>query len=70
MNLPVPNTKEIEQFKELYFERTGVHLDNQEALDLATRFLILCYLGMTRPPGITEEQWQKLYARTEQNRNS
>ena len=49
MNLPVPNAKEVEQFKRLYLEHKGVELGDAEALELSTRFLQFFYFGITKP---------------------
>ena len=54
MNLPVPTPSEVTKFKELYRKHRGVELSDEEALDLATRYLQLFYLGITKPPGTTQ----------------
>ena len=50
MNLPVPNAKEVAEFKRLYSKHRGVDLDDDTALDLSTRFLQFFYFGITKPP--------------------
>lgn len=55
MILPVPGEENVEKFKALYAKHMGVELDGREALELATRFLVVAYLGMHEPPGTGEK---------------
>jgi hypothetical protein len=42
---PIPNLEEVEKFKELYLQRFGVALSDQEALMLSLKFLTMMYYG-------------------------
>lgn len=48
--LPTPTPEGIAQFKALYRKRFGIELDEEQALDLATRYLHLFCLGVNPPP--------------------
>lgn len=50
MNLPVPDAKAVADFKQLYLEKFGIDLPDDEAYDLALRFLQFFYFGITPPP--------------------
>lgn len=39
MELPIPNKEEVQEFKQLYKQRFGVELIDQEALDTAIRLV-------------------------------
>lgn len=47
---PIPTPESVARFKVLYLKRFGVALSEQEALDLATRYLLIFALGATPPP--------------------
>ena len=52
--IPTPTPEGVQQFKTLYLKRFGVELDEEQALDLATRYLHIFSFGVTRPLDITE----------------
>lgn len=45
--LPIPNAQEVEQFKQLCFERFSVELSPEEALLVATHYLRM-FVVLTR----------------------
>ena len=47
---PTPSPARVAVFKDLFLRRFGVDLGEQEACDLATRYLHIFYLGVTPPP--------------------
>lgn len=47
--LPAPSEEGVRRFQELYLSRFGQTLNDDEALDLATRYLHLYFFGTTRP---------------------
>lgn len=42
--LPIPNGRSVEEFRVLYFEKVGIQLTDEEALDAATHALQIFYL--------------------------
>lgn len=47
--LPTPSEDGVRRFRELYQQRLGHALSDEQALDLATRYLHLYFFGTTRP---------------------
>jgi len=45
MNLPVPTTTEVAEFRELYRTEYGIELTDEQAWEAATRTLQLFYLA-------------------------
>ncbi|MCW3053465.1 MAG: hypothetical protein JWN14_2635 [Chthonomonadales bacterium] len=57
MNLPVPDAQEVTEFKRIYKEKRGIDLPDDEAYDLALRFLHFYFFATTPPPGkVTHEE--------------
>jgi hypothetical protein len=50
---PTPSAENVAAFKDLYLRRFGVDLGEEEAWDLATRYLHIFYFGVTPPPAPT-----------------
>jgi hypothetical protein len=46
-----PSPQGVEEFKALYLKHYGVTLNDQDALEAATRLLHLLYFGLTPLPG-------------------
>ena len=44
MLLPVPNEREVEAFRKIYKDRTGIELDGQQALEVSMRVLQIFYI--------------------------
>ena len=50
MTIPNPTPEGVAKFKALYRERMGEELDDDRALELATRYLHFVFFGVSTPP--------------------
>ena len=58
--LPIPNEREVEEFRKICEEQLGLKLNGQEAFEAATCVLQISYL---RQYGLTGEQRERELAR-------
>ena len=58
--LPIPNEREVEEFRKICDEKLSMKLDGREALEAATLVLQISYI---RQYGLTDEQRKRELAR-------